>query len=230
MKTSGVLSVTLLSPLLFGVSTPNGLHGQSDPVLWTRQSANYGVAEFGINSLVGDAITQSPSVFEPGYNGAFGFGAWPDAWWGFAQSFAVPSDGLLVSIELRLGRGQPAQGQFALSVVAFDQQTDTPGTLLGSILAEAADFDYELTHVPISSFDFSALNISLQATHTYAWILNPASTSWTGSLTVQSAVASTYPDGFAYSLYPVPEPATPFLLISGGALVMVNRRRAKSLT
>ena len=75
----------------------------------TWQRLNAGIAEWGITSLVGGVNTQSPSALESGYNGAYGFGVSP--YWGFAQSFTVPSDRTLTSIQLRLGGGGNPPGQ-----------------------------------------------------------------------------------------------------------------------
>jgi len=194
------------------------------PLIW--QPHNRGIAEFGITSVEGGITNQSPSVFESGYDGAYSFGDSP--YWGFAQSFAVSSDRTLASVELRISRGNsPGQGQFALSLVEFGAQTQTPGTLLGSVNADASNYHYNhhLESVPISSFDFSSLNIILQDSIMYAWTLTPKSSSWSGSLLIQSGVQSLYPDGFAYFLNPVPEPATPVILILGTLALAVCRAK-----
>jgi hypothetical protein len=192
-------------------------------ILWER--LNLGVAEFGITSVDGGGATvQSPSVFEAGYNGAYIFGTQP--FWGFAQSFSVLSERTLASIQLRLGTlNLSAQGQFALSVYEFAPLTQTPSALLGSVTADAAGYQYDLINVPISSFDFSGLNIPLHASSTYAWALTPASPSWSGSLSIQSATASLYPGGFAYAMNPTPEPATPLLLLLAAAILWLRRKK-----
>jgi len=192
-------------------------------IIW--QKLNYGIAEFGITSVVGGIPAQSPAVFESGYNGAYGFGASPG--WGFAQSFSVPSDRSLASIQLRLGGGNPqGAGQFLLSLLEFDPQTQTPGPLLGSVTDVGANYRYDLLAVPISSWDFSGFNILLRATNTYVWTLTPASPSWSGSVSIQAAVASLYPGGFAYALNPIPEPATPWLLALGLLALAAFRKRS----
>ena len=195
-------------------------------MIWQR--LNYGIAEFGITAVAGGVTNQSPSALETGYNGAYGFGVSPG--WGFAQSFTVPSDRTLNSIQLRLGGGgnPTGQGQFSLSVYQFNQQTDTPGSLLGVVGADAANYQYDIFNVPVSSFDFSSLNIPLYASAAYAWVLTPASPSWSGSITIQAAVASLYPGGFAYALNPTPEPATPLLLVLGAATLVACRSHKKT--
>lgn len=199
--------------------------GRGQYVAW--QQLNLGIAQFGITSIANGVTNQSPSVFQAGYNGAYTFGGTPND--GFGQTFTVASDRPLASIQLRIGLfNQPGQGQFALSVLEFDPLTQTPGALLGTVIANATNFNYDILSVPVSSFDFSSLGIELQASKTYAWTLNSASADWIGPLTIQSCLASFYPDGVAYSLIPVPEPAAPALAILAGIGFAVLHKGRKS--
>lgn len=183
-----------------------------------------GVAEFGITSLVGGAPVQSPSALETGYNGAFVFGQ--DYYWAFAQSFTVLSDRTLRSIELRLANATnpAAQGQFMLAVTELDPASHLPGPVIGSVTAQAADYHYSLMNAPVSSFDFSSLNLQLVASKTYAWTLRPLWPPWSGSLYIHSGQQSLYPSGNTYfSSNLVPEPATSSLLMFGLAGLVMCR-------
>jgi hypothetical protein len=206
--------------LFIGFSFFTAMRCFGQGIVWDR--LNLGIAEFGITAVGGGGTVQSPSVFEPGYNGAYLFGTQP--YWGFGQSFGVPSDRRLASIQLRLGTlNLSAQGQFVLSVFEFDPLTQNPSALLGAVTADAAGYQYDLMNVPVSSFDFSNLNIPLRASSTYAWSLTPASGAWSGSLSIQSAESGLYPGGFAYAVNPTPEPGTPWLMLLGAGIFLLRK-------
>lgn len=192
----------------------------------TWKQLNNGICEFGITSVAGGVTNQSPSALQSGYDGAYGI----SSDWGCAQSFTVPSDRTLSSIQIRLGGGgsPTGRGQFSLSVFQFNQQTGTPDSLLGVIFADAADYQYDMLNVPVSSFDLSSLSIPLYASNAYAWALTPVFSTWSGSLTIQAGAAALYPGGYAYELTRAPEP-TPLALVGLGAASVTFFRRHQHL-
>jgi hypothetical protein len=191
--------------------------------------------EYGVTALVEGVPILNPTTLETGYSGAY--------WWGnpiygleftgIAQTFTVPSLRTLQSIQLRVGSfnyDQPS-GPFEVSIFKFDSLSGSPVEELAAISANAEDYLFELNSVPVSSFDFSSYNLTLDPTETYALTVTPTATFGGGLLTLQSAT-DIYPDGSAYFLgkspaspAPVPEPSAMWLLVSGIAGLIGFRRR-----
>lgn len=198
-------------------------------VLW--QPVPQEEVEFGVSAVFGDMPVQFPSVFETGYNGAYYFGFDGLSFQGMAQTFTIPSLRTLQSIELRVGRfsvWQSVSGQFEVAIYRFDALSGTPADKLAGVLANAQDYyQFDLvSNVPVSSFDFSSFNVSLNPAETYALAVTPTAT-FVGLLTLQAA-GDIYPGGTAYSLTVVPEPNTIALCGLGTILslvVGVARRR-----
>ena len=142
-----------------------------------------GEVEFGVTTSVGGSSVQSPSVFETGYSGAWLLGN--SIYYGIGETFSVPSSGTLKSIELRLGGAnrQPTSGQFEVAIYDFNSSSPSLSPILGAVFGDAQDYyGIDVMHVPVSSFDFTSLNISLQAGKTYALAVTPTSTYSGGSL------------------------------------------------
>lgn len=182
--------------------------------------------EFGVTASIGGSLVQSPSAFEPGYDGAWLFGN--SMFYGMGQTFIVSSTRTLQSIELRVGgmNAQPTYGQFEVAIYEFDPISASPTLKLGAVLANAQDYyNIDLVNAPVSSFDFSSFDISLQSGKTYALAVTPTDTFTGGLLSLQAAL-DIYPGGTAYSLVVVPEPNMIALCSLGTVLALcVTRAR-----
>lgn len=192
--------------------------------IWRAAS---GEVQFGVTALVGGVAVQSPSALEAGYNGAWVFGA--PLLYGMGQTFTVPSSRTLQSIQLRVAgmNDQPVTGQFEVAIYDFDIQSDSPDQKLAAVLANAQDYyQIDLTQAPVTSFDFSSFDVSLDPSQTYALSVMPTSTYAGGSLTVQAAL-DIYPGGSAYYVSVIPEPGS-FALCGLGLVFLLGltqRRR-----
>ena len=146
-----------------------------------------------------------------------------------AETFSVPSLRQLQSIQLRVGLANniPAIGQFEVALYRWDPLNAAFDSKLAAVLADAQDYQFDLLHVPVSSFDFSSFNVSLNPLENYAFAVTPTST-FSGTLTLQGA-RSIYPGGEAFSLSVVPEPSVVALyglgvVLSSGAVVARRRK------
>lgn len=203
---------------LFGavIAFASGHVCSAQSVIWEPLTSQM---EFGATAVVGGTQIESPSAIESGYNGALFFGA--STVNGLAQTFTVPSSRLLQSIQLRVGQfnNQVPTGQFELAIYTFDSLSGAPGSSLASVLANAQDFQFSIFDVPVSSFDFTKLNVWLNPAQTYALVVTPTVT-FTGMLALQSG-SDIYAGGTAYSFSIVPEPSMVSLCGLGAALYLV---------
>lgn len=205
--------------VLFGVSALAAAYDCGAQVFhW--QPLGPGEVEFGVTAVIGGIPVQSPSVLEAGYNGGWWFGnPWSgNPYNGMAQTFIVQSPRTLQSIELRVGRfNEQPSGQFEVAIYRFDTLSGNPAEKLAAVLANAEDYPFAILSVPVSSFDFSSFNVSLNSAETYALAVTPTSTFAGGLLTLQSA-GDIYPGGQAYSLSDTQPPQVSCLALKPSTL------------
>jgi hypothetical protein len=197
-----LIRLAIIISIVFGLTDAHNCCAQRS-INW---QALAGEVQFGVTTSVGGSPMQSPSEFETGYHGAWVFGN--SIYYGIGETFSVPSSGTLKSIELRLGgvNGQPTSGQFEVAIYNFNSSSPSLSPILGSVFGDAHDYyGIDLTQVPVSSFDFASLNISLQAGKTFGLAVTPTSTYSGGPLSLQAAV-DIYPGGSPFLLSVVPEP------------------------
>lgn len=221
MKTR--LAMGLLAALVLGGQA------RSAVTLWAGLPADL---EFAVVADAGAGPTAVVSTLEPGYNGAWYFGISP--YFGLGQTFEVAADGILQSLQLRIGglNATPASGHFKISVLEFNAGDPMASLPLVSLLGNAADFDqYPLSGTPATAFDFSAGGVALRTGRTYAWTIEPEWDYAGGPLVVHSANPA-YGGGQAFALDglldppPAPEPgSSPLLLISAGLLLRRARQK-----
>jgi hypothetical protein len=181
--------------------------------------------QFGITASIGGVREQSPSSIEPDYKGAFVFGCC--SYYGIGQTFTVPTFRTLESLELRVGgfRLEPTTGQIEIAILRFDSNAGLPREKLAAVLADAADYYlFDVTNVPVTSFDFSKFELLLSPAETYALSVTPTSTFEGGGLTIQSNV-DVYTGGRAYLVFVVPEPSTGALVLCTTSVLALRRRR-----
>jgi len=215
--------------IAFGISALGTAHHcQSEVLHW--QPFPWEV-EFGVTAVSDGVLIRSPWTIEEGYNGGWWWGTQDGLAYGMAQTFLVPSSRTLKSIQLRVGRitfPQPS-GEFEVAIYGFDSQNGTPAERLAAVLANAEDYPFELTSVPMSSFDFSGCNLALKPSVTYALVVTPTAT-FNGGLMSLAGATDIYPGGSAYFLYPavpaVPESnrGTLFVSVAVGLFLIAGRR------
>jgi hypothetical protein len=222
--------------VVFGISAIGTAHHcQSQVLLW--QPLPLQEVEFGVTAMSDGVFIQAPSALEDGYNGAWWWGNSEDGLtYGMAQTFLVPSSRTLKSIQLRVGRfdfEQPS-GEFEVAIYRFDSQSGTPAERLAAVLANAEDYPFVLTSVPVSSFDFSGCNLALKPSETYALAVTPTATFSGGLMTLQAAT-DIYTVGSAYFLHSavpaVPESnkGTLFVSVAVGLFLIAGRRQMRAL-
>ena len=83
------------------------------------------------------------------------------------QTFTVDSDRLLQSVTTRVNAWNDASGQFEMALYAFDQASQSTTNRLAFITGDAASYRYDLSSVPMSTFDLSGFNVTLAAGQSY---------------------------------------------------------------
>lgn len=178
--------------------------------------------QFGISALVSGQPEQDPSVFGS-FPYSFGLTSYYGGGWG--QTFTVASLRTLQSIDLILGPSSdhPGTGEFELAIYRFNPLSVAQSEKLGFIVANAGD--YRQVPFPVSSFDFSNLNLSLSPAETYAWSVTPKP-GFFGALAFASTGLQNqdiYPGGTAFSL--IPEPGALSIGLLGAVVCMFHRCR-----
>lgn len=189
MTNASVRSALLVIPALLFLP----LAGHADGTFgeWSPNAAED--LEFGVTALVVGVSESSPWVFEGGYNGAY----WFDREFAIAQTFTVAGDRVLESVSARVSAGQGTSGQFEVAVYAFDPDTLSTTTRLAFATGDADAYRYDLTGVPVSTFDLSGFGKTLSAGQTYMLTFRGDEGS-SGNFYAQGGL-NIYADGSAHS-------------------------------